>query len=159
LIPLLLWQEGVLREPLLYLSLYLKNHRSRYYELLDVVRRDGDWEGWLEFFLEGARETASGAVATAERLVSLFRLDRAAIEAMGRRAGSALRVQEALKVRPICTLAEVSRLSGLSFPTATAAMEGLVHLGVARELTGRRRNRLFVYDRLLAILNEGLEVG
>lgn len=159
LIPLLLWQEGVLREPLLYLSLYLKNHRSRYYELLDVVRRDGDWEAWLEFFLEGARETASGAVATAERLVSLFRLDRAAIEAMGRRTGSALRVQEALKVRPICTLAEVSRLSGLSFPTATAAMEGLVQLGMARELTGRRRNRLFVYDRLLAILNEGLDAS
>jgi Fic family protein len=75
----------------------------------------------------------------------------------GRRAGSALRLHEAMKARPLHSLQEISSISGLSFPTASTAMDQLVELGIARELTGRRRNRLFVYDRYLAILNEGTE--
>ena len=159
LITFLLCHAGVLREPLLYLSLYLKQHRSTYYELLDQVRRDGDWEAWLAFFLEGVRETAEGAVETAYRLGGIFRADRAALEAIGRRAGSTLRVHEALKGRPISSLAEVCRTTGLSFPAASSAMKELVERGIARELTGGRRNRLFVYERYLGVLNEGTEAG
>jgi len=101
LITLLLCHASALREPLLYLSLHLKQNRSRYYELLDEVRRTGDWEAWLAFFLEGVRHTAGVAVQTIERLLRLFGADRGRIEPSGRRAGSGLRVHEALKARPI----------------------------------------------------------
>ncbi len=157
LITLLLCEAGVLREPLLYLSLYLKQHRATYYELLDRVRREGDWEGWLEFFLHGVKEVAEGAVSTAEQLGTLFRTDHAGIERTGRRAGSALRVHEALKARPILSMSAIRDATGLSFPAVSSSMDLLVELGIARELTGKRRNRLFVYDRYLAILNEGTE--
>lgn len=157
LITLLLCHAGILREPLLYLSLYLKQNRAAYYELLDRVRRTGDWEAWLAFFFEGVRVTAQGAVSTAERLSEMFSADRARIEAKGRRAGSALRVHEALKLRPILSLPEVCSSTGLSFPAASSAMSLLTELGIAREITGKRRNRLFVYDQYLGALNEGGE--
>lgn len=157
LITLFLCHAGVLREPLLYLSLYFKQHRPDYYALLDTVRQDGDWEAWLQFFLEGVRTTAEGAVSTAERLTAMFRGHRSAIESKGRRAGSALRVHESIKARPILSMPEICRATGLSFPAASSAMTLLVDLGIARELTGRRRNRLFVYEPYLAVLNEGTE--
>jgi hypothetical protein len=87
----------------------------------------------------------------------MFGADRARIESRGRRAGSALRVHEALKARPILSMAAACRTTGLSFPAASSAMDLLVELAVARELTGKRRNRLFVYDGYLATLNEGTE--
>ncbi len=158
LITLLLCHSGTLREPLLYLSLYLKQNRGRYYELLDEVRRSGDWERWLDFFFEGVRQTAEGAVATANRLIGVFESDRGKIEVSGRRAGSALRVHEALRARPILSMPEVVRRTKLSFPAASSAMQLLAELGIARELTGKRRNRLFVYDPYLAILSEGTEL-
>lgn len=157
LITLLICHAGVLREPLLYLSLYLKQHRAAYYELLDRVRREGDWEAWLAFFLEGVRVTATSASSTAHQLAAVFETDRARIAPNKRRAGSALRVHEAIKARPIASMVEVCRLTALSFPAASSAMALLVELGIARELTGRRRNRIFVYDRYLAILNQGTE--
>lgn len=155
LITLLLCHAGVLRDPLLYLSLYLKERRPDYYRLLDLVRREGDWEEWLSFILEGIRITAAGSVDTAQRLATLFRDDRTKIESKGRRAGSALRVHESIKARPILSMPEICRTTGLSFPAASSAMELLVDMGLARELTGRRRNRLFVYEQYLRILNEG----
>ena len=157
LIALLLCQAGALREPLLYLSLYLKQSRSTYYDLLDRVRRTGDWEAWLEFFFEGVRQTAEGAVSSAYRLAEMFKADRAKIESSGRRAGSALRVHEALKARPLLSMPQVCSNTGLSFPASSSAMDLLAGFEIARELTGRRRNRLFVYDRYLAILSEGTE--
>ena len=157
LITFLLCHAGVLREPLLYLSLYLKQHREEYYRLLEAVRREGDWEAWVAFFLEGVAQTATGAVGTARRLVTLFEEDRTRLQGQGRRAGSALRVHAALEARPLITLQEVARRADLSFPTAAAGMDVLVELGVARELTGKKRNRVFVYDRYLALLGEGTE--
>jgi Fic family protein len=154
LITLLLCSAGVLREPLLYLSLFLKKHRSTYYDLLDSVRRDGDWEAWLSFFLHGVEETAMSAVAGAQALSTLFSDDRARIEQQGRRAGSALRVHAALKARPISSLPAIRRATGISFPAVASAVELLVSMNVVRELTGKRRNRLFVYDRFLNVLNE-----
>lgn len=158
LITFLLCHTGMLREPLLYLSLYLKQNRTMYYDLLDRVRRTGDWEAWLAFFLDGVRQTAEGAVSTAQQLAELFKADREKIEPSGRRASSALRVHEALKARPVLSMLQACRNTGLSFPATSSAMELLAELGIARELTGRRRNRLFVYDRYLAILNEGTEM-
>jgi Fic family protein len=157
LITLLLCDAGVLREPLLYLSLYLKERRNTYYNLLDAVRRQGDWERWLAFFIDGVRQTADSAVATAERLGTLFREDRDRIVGTGRRAGSALRVHDALKARPLASVQDVSARSGLSFPTTAASIDVLADLGIVRERTGRRRNRIFAYDRYLSILSEGTE--
>ena len=158
LITLLLCNASVLRQPLLYLSLYFKQHRSEYYDLLNRVRHTGDWEEWLAFFLEGVRVTAEGAVATSRRLVDMFASDRTTIERRaGRRAGSALRVHDALQARPVLSLPRVCTHTKLSFPTAAAAMESLVEQGIARELTGRPRNRIFAYDRYFSILAEGTE--
>ena len=158
LVALLLCHAGVLSQPLLYLSLYFKQNRSVYYEMLNQVRRTGDWEAWLSFFLEGVRVTAEGAVSTAQRLSRLFQDDRNRIQAAGgRKAGSALRVHDALKSRVILSLPAASRDTKLSFQTAASAIELLVTHGIAREITGKRRNRLFVYDRYLSILNEGTE--
>ena len=157
LITLLLCHAGVLSEPLLYLSLYLKQHRATYYELLSRVRSEGEWEAWLEFFLEGVKQVAEGASSTARRLDTMFGEDRARIESSGRKAGSALRVHEVLKARPIQSMPAIRKASKLSFPTVSSAMDLLITIGVARELTGRRRNRLFAYDRYLAILNEGTD--
>jgi Fic family protein len=94
LITFLFCHAGLLPEPLLHLSLYLKQNRATYYALLDRVRREGDWEAWLAFFLDGVRETAEGAVSIAQRLATMFQDHRRQVEPAGRRAGSALRVHE-----------------------------------------------------------------
>ncbi|MCY3728172.1 MAG: Fic family protein [Nitrospira sp.] len=158
LITLLLCHAGVLRQPLLYLSLYFKQHRKIYYDLLNHVRRTGDWEAWLAFFLEGVKLTAEGAVSTAQRLSRMFQEDHNRIEAVGgRRTGSTLRVHDQLKAQPILSLPVVCRATKLSFQTAASAMELLAKNGIAREITGKRRDRLFVYEQYLSILNEGTE--
>ena len=157
IITLLLCYAGLLREPLLYLSLYLKQHRSVYYQRLDWVRSAGDWERWLAFFLDGVQETAEGAWAASQRLTQLFATDRSLIQQNRRRANAALRVQEALMARPVASLAEVRRRTGLSFSGASSGMDMLVDMGIAREFTDRRRNRLFAYDEYLSILSEGTE--
>ena len=158
LVVLLLLDRGVLSQPLLYTSLYLKQNRPTYYRMLDHVRHTGDWEAWLSFFLEGVRTAAEGAVATARSLTDMFAAHRTAIENdAGRRAGSVLRVHEALKERPILSLSAVSERTKLSFRTADLAMQWLVGQGIAREITGRSRNRLFAYDKYLAALAEGTE--
>ncbi|MHB1124233.1 MAG: Fic family protein [Ramlibacter sp.] len=157
LIAMLLHDGGVLRQPLLYLSLYLKQHRAVYYELLDRVRTEGDWEAWVDFFLEGVEQTAEGAVQTARRLVDLFQQDTQRVQAAGGRNATVLRVLDTLRQRPLCSLRQAGATAGISFPTASKAMLALVGMGIARELTGQRRNRVFVYDAYLNILNEGGE--
>jgi len=157
LITFLLCHGGALREPLLYLSLYFKQNRTTYYDLLDRVRHEGDWEAWLGFFLEGVRQVATEAVVAAERLEAMFQKDRAMIEAAGRRAGSALRVHEAIKARPVLSVSSAADATGLSFPAVSSAMNLLVELEIVRELTGRARNRVFAHDRYLTDLAEGTE--
>jgi Fic family protein len=156
LIALMLHHSGILSQPLLYLSLYLKQHRDEYYRLLDRVRSDGDWETWLDFFLEGVEQTATAAMQTAQRLVGLFKEDVVRIQGLGRAASTSMRIFEVLRLRPILTLKEVSGRADISFPAVAKGMANLIRLGLARELTGRKRNRVFVYDRYLSILNEGM---
>ena len=156
LITLLICNAGILRDPVLYLSLYFKQNRSTYYDLLDQTRHSGDWEAWLAFFLEGVRETAEGVFSITRELSQMFSSDRDRIKEH-RRANSALRVHEAFMSRPILSISQAHRRTSLSFATCSTAMELLVSVGIAREITGRRRSRLFVYDRYLAALNEGTE--
>lgn len=155
-IALILHHERLLSQPLLYLSLYFKRQRSEYYRLLDVVRLEGDWEAWIDFFLEGVTQTAGEAVSTAQRLFILFREDTERLQSM-KGASSAFRVYATMKERPIITLSEAGRRSGLSFPAVAKGMNALMRVGIVREMTGRKRNRVFVYDRYFSILNEGTE--
>ena len=157
LITLLFCAEGVLRHPLLYLSLVFKQHRQRYYQLLTDVRTTGDWEAWLAFFAEAVRDTATGAVVTARGIVDLFEADRVRLRGLGRAGGSAPAVHHCLERRPIATVGSVMKQTGLSRPTVGKAIDLLVRLGVAREISGRQRGRVFTYDRYLALLNQGTE--
>jgi Fic family protein len=158
LITLLFCVERVLHEPLLYLSLYLKRHRDEYYDLLDRVRTSGDWEGWLAFFADGVRESAEGAVNTAQRLTVLARDDRARIERDGgRAAGTMLRLHQTLLEHPIQSAPQLVERTRLSMPAVNHALTALEASGVIRELTGRRRNRLYSYAAYLQILGEGTE--
>ena len=159
LIAFMLCHAGALRDPMLYLSLYFMQNRHVYYRLLDEVRMTGNWEAWMEFFLEGVRQTAELAVLTARRLTDMFDGDRERIIRIGRAANSALRVQQALKERPVATLPALCERTGLTFPTVSSALNRLMELGIVREATGAARNRIFVYDRFLSVLNEGTEVG
>jgi Fic family protein len=159
MIPLILHAAGVLPQPLLYLSLYFKQHRAEYYRLLDLVRLEGDWEAWLSFFLRGVAETASGAVETAHRLLTLFAADENRVGALdlGRAATSVLKVLAAMRQRPVASIRELGGRAGISIPTTTRSLRILVDAGIAGELTGRQRGQVFAYRELLAILNEGAQ--
>jgi len=143
LITLLLCAKGVLREPLLYLSLYFKTRRQRYYDLLQRVRTEGVWEEWVEFFLEGTETTARQAADTAVQILHLFEVDRKKIRAMGRKAASSLAVHEYLQAHPLTKIGPAAKDLKLSIPTVTSALETLTKLKIAKESTGKRRDRLF----------------
>jgi len=157
LITFLLCSEGVMQQPMLYLSLYFKQHRERYYELLQQVRMTGVWEEWLEFFLTGVAETADLAVSTAKRLLQLFRDDRERLSTLGKVAGSALRIHEQLQKNPILSAARASESTGLSAMTCGATLQKLQSIGLVREITGGKYGRLYSYEAYLSILGEGTE--
>jgi Fic family protein len=152
LITLLLCAEEVLQQPLLYLSLYFKQHRDAYYDHLQRVRTEGAWEEWLEFFLEGVVAVAGSATETARRIRELVERDRASIHRLGRGAASALRVHELAGRRVVLNARGAAAQLGLSVPTVNAAFARLEEEGIMREVTGRKRGRLFVYDAYLELL-------
>jgi len=157
MITFLLCAQNVIRVPILYLSLYFKAHRAAYYDLLDRVRVKGDWEVWLEFFLTGVKETVDQAASAARRIVALFEEDQRRIEALGRPAASVLRVFQHMQRNPIVSIPATAQKIGISAPTVAKSLEHMRRLGILREITGRERHRLFVYEPYLAILNEGTE--
>jgi Fic family protein len=157
LITLLFCHDKVLREPSLYLSLYFKVHRSEYYDHLQRVRIDGDWEGWLRFFLTGVTETATEATDAAQKLWALFDQDRRRIQEQGKIAGTALRVHDLLQQRPIISIAAACKALDLTHPAVNKSLRKLEEMNVVREITGRQRNRLYLYETYMNILNEGLE--
>ncbi len=157
LITLMLQAEGVLREPVLYLSLFLKIHRDTYYDLLQQVRKSGNWEAWLEFFLIGVQETSDQAAETAKSILELFEADRLAIEGLGRPAGSALQVHQYVQTKPLISVAEAKTAMAISAPTIRKSIDHLVDLGILVEMTGKRRDRVFVYDKYVATLSQGTE--
>lgn len=156
LITLLLCAEGVLSQPFLYLSLYFRQNRADYYDALQRVRTHGDWEGWLRFYLVGVEEVATQATATARALLGLFEADRARVRTVGRGAASALSVYELLRRKIIVSIPRAAEATGLSRPTVTAALERLSGLGITREITGKARDRQFVYSQQLAVLDKGI---
>ena len=153
LISFILHHDGLLSKPLLYLSLYFKEHRKYYYELLNTVRAEGDWELWLDFFLEGVEKTALDAVTTAQRLVQTIREDEARIEVLGRQANSMMKCLHVFSHRPVETIQGISKLTHLSYPTVSSAIERMEKMGIVKEITGKARHRAYSYDRFLKILN------
>jgi len=157
LITLLLCERGALREPLLYPSLYFKTNRSQYYEHLQRVRTEGAWEDWLAFFLDGIAVAAQEAAATAERTLTLFAKDREKIEKLGRATPSALRVHELMQRNPLLRIRAAAKVLKLTIPTITNALNHLMRVGIVKEVSGKKRDRLFAYTRYLNIVSEGTE--
>ncbi len=158
LITLLLCEQKVLQEPMLYLSFYFKTHRQYYYELLNHVRLTGAWEAWLDFFAEAVIVTATQAGETAQQLVDLANKDREEISSLGRAAPSALQIHRALMERPITTSGWLVEKTGITPATVNKALTHLERLGIVRELTTRKRNRLFSYTGYVDITSQGTEL-
>ena len=159
LIVLQLVADGLLREPLLYPSLFFKAHRSLYYELLNEVRLSGDWERWLDFFAEGIAASATQAVHTAQALLALVSADRDRIATMGRPAASALAVHRALQRQPVATAASLAKATRLTQATVNKTLAHLRNAGVVTELTERRRGRVFAYGAYVELINAELEAA
>ncbi len=158
LITLLLVDQGVLRRPLLYLSLYLKRNRDAYYENLQRVRTDGAWEDWLRFFLDGVIDVAESTAETTRGIVEMIERDRGRIHAMGRAAATALRVHDLAVKRVVVKPPKAAEALKLSEPPVYAAISRLEDAGILREVTGRARGKTYVYGEYMDILNEGTEV-
>jgi Fic family protein len=154
LVTFLLVHRGVLYRPLLYLSYYLKRHRATYYDRLMAVRVDGDWEGWLRFFLAGVAETAEEATETAGRIVAMRDTDRATVQRLG---GNGLRILDLLYQRPLVNVRRVVEGLDVSVPTANKLLRDLEAMGIVSELTGYRRNRVFRYSKYLSLFRDADE--
>lgn len=157
LIVLMLCEAGLLDEPSLYLSLYFKSRREEYYQRLDAVRTQGDWEGWLRFFFDGIASTSGQAVDTAQRLLQLFNGDRERLRAAGRIAGTALQLHESFTRHPLRTIPKLGKELGLSKPAIQRGLDTMQVLGMVREVTGKQRYKVFAYQTYLDILSEGAQ--
>ena len=158
LITLLLCEQKILQKPMLYLSLYLKTHRQYYYQLLDEVRLNGNWEAWLDFFAEAVIATATQATDTARHLADLVNENRDNIKTLGRAATSTLHVHQAMLGRPVTSSGWLVEKTNISPATVNKCLGHLEHLNIVQELTSRKRNRIFCYTRYLEIMNQGTEL-
>jgi Fic family protein len=154
LITLMLCWRGVLRRPLLYLSLFFAKRRSEYYDRLQAVRDKGDWEGWLEFFLEGVAEVAADARRKATRILELRERNRTRLVSELGGSASLLRLQDYMYENPFLSLRRASRDLGLAYSTVNNLVSVLQSAGVVEETTGQRRNRVFCYTEYVNLLEE-----
>ena len=157
LIALILVDSGILRQPLLYPSLYFKQHRGDYYERLNQVRVNGEWELWMEFFLLALTETANDAVDRVQKMRALVEVDTLRINGLGRPGLTAAMVHRALQARPLATAAYLARATRLSVPTVSAALLRLRDLGVVEEITGRKKGRIYNYRSFMDLLQGDME--
>ena len=157
LITFILCGEGVLKEPLLYLSLYLKANRQQYYDHLQLVRETGDWEAWIKFFLTGVVETANQATETAQAIIKLFNKDRTMIEKSGRSTATILTLHTYLQRNPISNTTKMKKTCDLALPSIMRALKTLEELKIVKEITGKERHKVFVYKEYLDILSKGTE--
>jgi len=160
LITFLLTERGVLQKPVLYLSHYFKRHRQEYYDALQNIRDQGDWEGWLKFFLQGVVEVSREATLTARRILQLREQHRSLImHRLGRAAGNGLMVLEQLYARPVISVKDVQEITGTTYQAANQLVSRLVDLGILEEFTGFRRNRRFRYAPYIALFHDDEESG
>lgn len=158
LVTLLLEHWKLLSQPLLYLSLFFKRHRDEYYRRLNAVRTDGDWEAWLDFFLDGVATIAEESIASARDLFALIAVDRSRHLTHAGTSVASARLFELLPQHPVVTIAAATRWLGITKPTAGRAVEGLVNAGILAETTGKKRDRTFVYQAYLDRLRAGTEL-
>ena len=157
LITFILCIEGILKQPLLYLSLYLKSNRDAYYGHLQSVRETGDWEAWIKFFLTGVIETAQQATETAQSIIALFAQDRAALENSSKSTAAILTIHAYLQQHPIATTTKIKESTSLSLPTVLRSLTVLENLNIVKEVTGKDRHKIFIYDQYLSLLSKGTE--
>jgi Fic family protein len=159
LITFMLCHSNALHRPLLYLSYYLKMHRQQYYDRLTAIRSEGDWEGWLKFFLRGVNEVSEAATTTARSILRLREEHRQMImEKMGTSASNALRLLDYLFEQPLITVRVVEKRLQSSYVTAGKLVDQLVELGMLREITGYQRNRRYRYEPYLALFETGIQL-
>ncbi|MFN9001868.1 MAG: Fic family protein [Holosporales bacterium] len=157
LITLMLCNSGMLEQPLLYMSLYLKQNRPTYYNMLQEVRHSGTWETWLEFFLNGIIMTANSAVETAHLINALFWEDSQKIAHLGRARFAAEKTFEYMKHLPQVTVPLLAQALNISAPTARKSLESMVAMKILDEVSGKKRDKVYIYRRYLSILEEGAE--
>lgn len=157
LITFILCVEGVLKEPLLYLSLYLKANRKAYYDHLQSVRETGDWESWVKFFLTGVIDTAQQATETAIAIIALFDADYKKIATSGKSTAAILNVHNHMQRYPITNSTRIRAACDISLPTALRALSAMEEMGIIKEITGKDRHKVFVYHEYLTILGKGTE--
>lgn len=152
LIPLILRQESVLKYPLLHLSLFFKEHRAKYYELLQEVRFNGNWESWLDFFLQGVRDIAQKTISDIQQALALFEKDKIRISQMGRSARSCLLIHDHIRAQPMTSIASLSLSTKLTPTTIATSLAKLGKIGMVKEITGSKYGRLYAYEGYLKIL-------
>jgi Fic family protein len=157
LILLMFMEREILKEPILYLSLYFKSHRDEYYRLLQNVRESGDWESWLLFYLDGITEVSRETTEATGELYALVRKDREKLLKHDSVTVLSIRLMELLPSNPILTLPKVVSLLGVSKPAAIKSMEILEQCKILKETTGDKRNRRYSYHRYLDVLKTGTE--
>lgn len=158
LISFILCHDQVLEKPLLYLSLFFKKYRQEYYERLNAVRRDGDWEGWIKFYLQGVYEISKQATDAAKAIMDLMAQDRQKAAGLGKASPTALALLDMLYRRPYVTIPYVARELGISSPAASKAVANLTTLGILKEVSGKKRDRVFLHESYLSIIREGTEI-
>jgi Fic family protein len=146
---------GDMKNPWLCLSLFFKNNREEYYERLNAVRQKGDWEGWLDFFLQGVAETADQVVMTSQKISQMFESDRVKIATLKRAAITATQAHEVVRKKAMISAIEAAKVLGVSVPTARAALQNLHKLGIVKDVSGKGKERLYVYTELLMLLEQG----
>ncbi len=154
LIAALIEHWGMLPEPVMYLSGYLKQHQAEYYRCLSHVRTEGDWEGWVAFFLEGVVVAAQNAERGIVSIATLLAADRRKLLASPKAGPTSYRLFEMLPTMPRFNIDQVRQKLGTTFPTANAAVKLLVDLGFLAELTGQRKNRTYSYQAYIALLSD-----
>lgn len=152
MITLLLCADGVLSRPLLYLSLFLKKHRATYYERLQAVRQDGDWEGWIKFFLEAVVAVADEASRTTRDILVLIARDKERLLGLGKAAATALQVHSFVARHVYMTVPRASAVIDATEPSIYKAVDSMTEMGILSEVTGQKRNRVFAYDGYLKLL-------
>lgn len=157
LITFILCVEGILKEPLLYLSLYFKANRELYYQHLQSVRKTGNWESWIEFFLQGVTDTATQATESAQAILRLFASDRKTIESSGKSNTSVVAIHEHFQKHPISNTTSIKDACRVSLPTVIRSLSILESFGIISEITGKDRHKIFTYGKYLEILSKGTE--
>lgn len=156
LITFILCKEKVLEKPLLYLSLFFMQHRGEYYNRLSAIRTDGDWEGWIKFYLQGVLETSRMATDAAKRILGLWENHRKMIQALGKASTNAMRLLESLYQQPVMAVISAAGRLKLSVPATRNAFQRLQEIGILREISGKKRDRIYQYEQYVAILKEGM---